>query len=346
VEALSQAAHRRRAVRVEEDVGALRRAVARAAAGCAAVRAGEAELVATELAANIIRHAPSGGHVLHRRIDDGVELVAVDRGPGMRRLGGWRSWASPADGGAAPGSFGRAGLGMGLAAVERRASTFDVYSVRGEGTVVLARLGVRPLRAGPFTWGAVNVPLEGEIDSGDAWAVAVDRSLAAVVVDGLGHGPGAEAASRAAIAAFGQRRMTDPGDFVRRAHGAMLGTRGGVAGVCSIDPAEDQLAFAGVGNIAGRVLRDGASQGLLSREGTLGTQAPAPHVHLTRCPWGPGATLVLASDGLRGHWDPRAYPGLLEHDPGTVAAALHRDHGRTTDDVTVLVVRDLRSRAP
>jgi anti-sigma regulatory factor (Ser/Thr protein kinase) len=346
VEALIQADHRRQDVRVEEDAGALRRAAARMAAGRAGVRAGEAELVATELATNIVRHAAPGGYVLYRPVEDGIELLAVDRGPGLRRLAGWRSWASPEDERAPAPPLRGGGLGVGLRGVERIASTFDLYSTRGAGTVVLARLGERRRhRAASFRWGAVNVPVTGDGDSGDGWAVTGDGHLAAVVVDGLGHGEAASLASRAAIAAFAEGPVNDLEDFVRRAHEAMLGTRGGVVGVCSIDPVRDQLTYAGVGNVAGRVLLGGASHSLLSREGVLGTQATAPRARLARYRWGPGAALVLASDGLRSQWDPRSYPGLLAHDPGVVAAALQRDHGRSTDDATVLVVQDLRRAA-
>ena len=333
MDALNQAPHRRHAIRVEEDVGALRRAVAEMVRRCGGIRPGEAELVATELATNIVRHAPRGGYVLTRPLAGGIELLAVDRGPGGARLDRPR-----------PAPLRRGGLGVGLASVARLASRFDLYSAEGAGTVVLARLGGHPRPAARFRWGAVNVPLDGEGVSGDAWAVAVDGRLAAVVVDGLGHGAGAHEASLAAIAAFGERPLTDLPDFVRRAHEAMRATRGGVIGVCSIDPESDELTYAGIGNIGARVVVGGQSHGLLSRAGTMGTQATPPRVHLVQQPWGPDATLVAASDGLRGHWDPRAYPGLLQHDPVIVAATLQRDHARGTDDVTVLVVQDLRGQ--
>src|SRR5262252_3195428 len=121
-------------------------------------------------------------------------------------------------------------------------------------------------------------------------------------------------------------------------------TRGAVLGVCTIDAAEDRLTYAGVGNIAGRVLLGDASRSLLSREGTLGTEVFAPTVDVVRDDWAPGAILVLASDGLRSQWNPRAYPRLFEHDPSVVAATLYRDHGRATDDATVLCVKDMRGR--
>jgi anti-sigma regulatory factor (Ser/Thr protein kinase) len=334
MEALSQAVHRRHVVRVDEDVGALRRAVAALTAGRPGARAGEVELVATELATNIVGHTPAGGYVLYRPLAQGIELLAVDSGPGLRRSGGPRQ--PPVRG---------AGLGVGLAGVERMASTFDVYSGEGAGTVVLARLGERRgAPRGPFRWGGVSVPKVGEEQSGDAWAVtAAGGSLVVLIVDGLGHGAHAHLAAQAALGVFREGSPADLADYAGRAHEAMRATRGGVLGVCAIDPGEECLTFVGVGNVAGRVVVAGAGRSLLSQEGTVGTQAAAPRLRPVRYAWAPGATLLLASDGLRSQWDPRAYAGLLEHDPAVVAATLHRDHARTTDDVTVLVVRDART---
>ena len=331
METLSEAAHRRHAVGVEEDVGALRRAVGRLAAGRPGVRSGEAELVATELATNILRHAPPG-YVLCRAAGAGIELLAVDRGPGLRRLDRWRSWGVAA----------QSGLGAGLAGVERMATTFDLYSERGRGAVVLARLGPPPAGTDGFRWGAVGVPQDGEDESGDGWIVACDGLLSALVVDGLGHGPSAHAAAAAAISVLGGRPQADLAAFVRRAHEATRGTRGAALGACSIDCAAGELTFAGVGNVRARLLLDGESRSLISREGTLGTQATAPNPPIVHQRWAPGAVLVLASDGLRGAWDLRAYSVLLGHDPAVVAAVLHRDHARGTDDATVLVVEGAR----
>jgi anti-sigma regulatory factor (Ser/Thr protein kinase) len=341
VAALTAAAHRRHSVREEEDVGALRRAVARMTARLPGMRPGEAELAATELATNLLRHATTGGYVLFRPAGEGIELLAVDHGPGMRPSDQpYRGMHDAARGNPDQPSRGLPGLGVGLAGVKRRATTFDSYSTP-RGTVVLARFGApAPTASGRWRWGAVNVGLGGDGDSGDGWAVTAGPHLAAVVVDGLGHGTAASAASRAALSVFNERPVADPGEFVRQAHEAMRATRGGVLGVCVIVPERDELIYAGVGNVVGRVLLGREGHGLVNREGTLGTQLPAPRPRVAGYRWAPGATLVLTSDGIRGHWDMSSYPGLLAHDPAVIAAVLHRDNERTTDDATVLVVRD------
>lgn len=364
MDALShQAPHRRHEVRVAEDVGALRRGVAATARGLRALRPGVAELVATELGTNLVRHTTAGGYVLWRRAGDGIELLAVDHGPGLRP-GGVPAWALPSGYAPAPRPSRGGGLGAGLAGVRRMASEFDCYAAPG-GTVILARVGPPDGTAGAaWRWGAVNVPVGGAGESGDAWAVLAGPRLAALVVDGLGHGPAAAVAARAAVAEFARRfERRLPGEAAgpygspgsRRDGGAgveglvagineaMRGTRGGVIGFCLVEPRRGELTFAGVGNVTGRVFGAGAAQSLLGRGGTLGTQVRAPSAHPVTCRWAPGATLVLVSDGITGRWDPLAYPGLLRRHPAVVAATLQRDHGRGTDDATVLVVQDARA---
>ena len=138
MDAVTQAPHQRHAVRVQEDVGALRRAVARIASGRPGVRCADAELVATELATNLVRHTSAGGCVLYRPVGDRIKMLGVDEGPGLRTGG-----AFPASG---------PGLGVGLGVIERLATTFDIYSTE-HGTVVLARLCSRGRRSAPsFSW--------------------------------------------------------------------------------------------------------------------------------------------------------------------------------------------------
>ena len=352
--ALSQEPQLRLAIGAEEDVGAARRAVARMAARLPAIRASEAELAATELAANLFRHA-SGGYLLCRPAGGGIELISVDHGPGLRP--GSLSPAPMQRLADRPHAGGLGlGLGLGLASVRRLSAVFDHYTGPA-GTIILARLhGCAPAGNEDFAWGGVNVPLGGSGESGDGWAVAQDDRLAAgdrlaaLVVDGLGHGPQAAAAAQAAIAAFSACPVAcpvaGPEKFLRRAHEAMRGTRGGVLGVCVIDPARGELVYAGVGNISGLLLYGASSHGLVSHDGTAGTELALPRARELTHQWGPDATLILASDGIRRHWEVASYPGLLRRDPAVIAAILYRDYQRGTDDATVLVVRDTRGDAP
>jgi len=323
--------HRRHPINEFEDVGALRRAVAELAALQPRLRTGEAELVATELGTNLLKHAAPGGYVLYRALSDGIELVSVDSGPGMPESA---SVATPFE-------LGSQGLSAGLASIQRLATEYEYFS-DSSGTVVLARLGgERPRGTERWRYGGINVPLGGDGPSGDAWAVRIGRLVAAVVVDGLGHGEEAGLASQAAVEVFDERSVSDPVEFLGRAHTAMRGTRGGVAGVCVIDPEAGQLSFAGVGNIAGQIVHGSEKQYLASTPGTLGVQLAAPKVRVQHYPWSAGSTLTLFSDGLRAGLSGSAHPGLLRHHPTVIGGVFHRDFTRLTDDATVMVLRDM-----
>lgn len=331
---MSQRQHRRHPINAYEDVGALRRAVAELAATQSGVRTGDAELVATELGTNLLRHAAPGGYVLYRQTADGIEFVSVDTGPRMA------SQSCTPNVGASTTPPGNGGLSAGLPTIRRIATDYDYYS-NPKGTIVLARLGgSHPPNTSRLRHGGVNIPLGGAGPSGDAWAVKADQR-AALLVDGLGHGEEAAVAAWAAVELFDQQPVTDPAEFLPRANDAMRGTRGGVVGVCVIDPDAGRLTFAGIGNITGHIVSGVDRQYLVSHPGTLGTQLSRPRVNARHYRWPPGATLVMSSDGIGEGWDLSTYPGLLRHHPVVIAAALHRDFTRSTDDATVLIVRDM-----
>lgn len=370
--------HRRRFVETDGDVGELRREVRTMAVGLPGTMPEDSALIATELGTNLVRHASRGGYALLRRLPAGMEILAVDTGPGLGRGRGRQR--APLDGSGL--SRRMTGLGLGLSSVQRIATELDIYSTfdpssepwphgganlapssplesggSPPGTVVLARLLSERPAPSWCRWGGLNVPLGSgrhgpqspDAPSGDAAAVAGDGShLAALVVDGIGHGPEAARAAAAAVSAFDGElakfggAALDITRFVLSAHQQMRSTRGAVLAVCTIDAAAGDVAFAAVGNVNAQLVMRGRREHLVGRDGTLGTDAPRPRVVLNRAHWGPGATLLLATDGLRSDWGPTAYPGLIGHDPAVVAAVLERDYARQSDDATVLVLEDKR----
>jgi anti-sigma regulatory factor (Ser/Thr protein kinase) len=347
--ALGTAAQRLVPVKEPEDVGALRRLVGQLARqyGAGEAEAGRVELVATELGTNLLRHAQPPRYVLVQplgsQVGQGLEILAVDGGPGIADFDGLLARATterPPE--ALVAEWPRSGLGCGLAAVRRQARLFDGYSILGLGTVVLARFLFGPSVVSGFRWGATSLPkLQGDAN-GDAWAIrASENDCSVLLVDGLGHGREAARAAEAAIAAF-RDCPTDVEACLQAAHISMRGTRGGVASVCTIDMRAERLRFAGVGNVEGRIHKASGSVGLAPRNGTLGVTLTAPKLDVRDLAWEPGATLILYSDGLRSHFDLARYPDLRRHDPAVIASVLHRELQRGRDDATVVVVQDTR----
>ncbi|HEY7930001.1 MAG TPA: anti-sigma regulatory factor [Steroidobacteraceae bacterium] len=340
-------------VRADHQIGECRRAAQRLAqaSGFDETAVGRVGIVASELATNLVRHGGGGELLLQSLAAQGdvqVELLAIDQGPGMADV---RRCLQ--DGYSSGGTHGE-----GLGAVRRLSSAFDIYSTVGRGTVVLARLrdgadalpgasrgaagAARAGRADPLELGAVCMAMPGEIECGDSWHVASDgQACAMLVVDGLGHGPFAAAAARAAGNCFTAEPFRSPLDALQHMHRAVGGTRGAAA-ACALLPASSQtLEYAGIGNIAGHIISPQRSLGMVSHNGTLGSQLL--RVQQFSYPWPPEALLVMHSDGLATRWSVSAYEGLHTHHSAVIAGVLYRDYRRGRDDATVLV---LARRAP
>ncbi|HTB57225.1 MAG TPA: ATP-binding SpoIIE family protein phosphatase [Polyangia bacterium] len=294
-------------------------------------------LVVTEASTNLVQHG-GGGELLLRSWGSrspacGIELLVLDQGPGMANVS-----ACMRDGFSTGGS-----QGVGLGAIARLSTTFDVFSAPGKGTAILACLGdscAKGSTGAGLEWGAVCVAKREEEVSGDAWAVRDGRGLSTIlVVDGLGHGPLAFDAAGKALLSFGQHPGEGPESLLRTLDAALQGTRGAAAGVAEIQWAKRELHFAGLGNIAGALLAPQAkSRSLVSHNGTAGQSID--RIQEFSHPWPDGGILVMHSDGLSNSWELEAYPGLSQKPPSLIAGVLYRDFVRRRDDVVVVVARE------
>lgn len=312
------------------SAGASRRAAASLGvdAGLSGPRLADLAIVASELATNLARHADDGCLLLRlRRTRDvaGVELLAIDRGPGMADI-----VESTRDGHSTAGT-----LGIGLGAIVRKADEFDVYTRAGVGTVMAATLWSK--RPATTSWASgVSRPLAGEDACGDAYAAReVEGRRQIMLCDGLGHGQLASVAAQAAVSAF----TTAPGlglvELVRYLHQRLQHTRGAVAGVAELGP--DGVSFAGIGNISASIVDGERRRSMVSLPGIVGQQATTIRAFDYRV--SPSALVILHSDGLTERWDLAQYPGLYEHAPVIIAGTLLRDAAKRRDDAAVLVAR-------
>lgn len=290
--------------------------------------------VVTEAAANVVQHA-GHGEVLLRPIALGasasLEVLALDRGPGMANVA-----HALQDGFSTSGS-----RGLGLGAIARLSTFFEMSSAPGKGTALLSRIGqVAPEREPGLEWGVVCVAKRDEEVCGDAWAVSAGHGRDAVfIVDGLGHGPLAFEAAQQALRAFHEHARERPESSLKALHEALRSTRGAVAAIAEIDWGRREIHYAGAGNIAGTLVPvEGKEASLVSHGGTLGEMVTR-FQEFTH-PWPEQGLLVLHSDGLSSHWELECYPGLTRKDPTLVAGVLYRDFASRRDDVVVLVGRE------
>jgi anti-sigma regulatory factor (Ser/Thr protein kinase) len=296
-------------------------------------RAGRLSIAVTEAVTNMVRHG-GGGTLAARGLAAGtavgIEILAIDSGPGMDDFE-----ANARDG------FSSAGTaGTGLGAIRRLADSFDVYTGAGRGTLLRMVFWNREgaVEDAAYEVGVVSVPKRGEDVCGDAWGMAAAASGATfLVADGLGHGPDASRAASAAVDVLHRHPDYGAVRLLDTAHGRLRPTRGAAVAIMRHEAGAAELAFAGVGNISATIVDGQARRAMLSHNGIVGHNMHKSEEY--RYPWPAGSLLVAHSDGLETHWSLGAHPGLAECHASLIAAMLYREHSRQRDDVTVLVVR-------
>jgi hypothetical protein len=157
------------------------------------------------------------------------------------------------------------------------------------------------------------------------------------VADGLGHGLLAAQASAAAIEQF--RLMPDalPSAFLTAAHRALAGTRGAAVSMIRLDRADRVVRFAGVGNVTGRIVGDGAPVNLAPQPGIVGHHMRKVRDVEVAAPR--DALVVLHSDGLTAKWGLEQLGDARFESPTVVGAVLLREAGIRHDDAGIAVLR-------
>lgn len=189
-------------------------------------------------------------------------------------------------------------------------------------------------------WAACGRPISGEIESGDLH-VAVDFPDGALVgvIDGLGHGPEAATAARAAAQVLARQASAPLLTLFKACHEALRATRGAVMSLASIDAARSALCWAGVGNVEAVLHRSDPrrtppKERILLRGGVVGYQLPPWRI--VELPLFAGDVLVFGTDGLQNEFCEDLPTGCT---PREHAAHLLEAYARTSDDAHVLVAR-------
>lgn len=192
-------------------------------------------------------------------------------------------------------------------------------------------------------WAGAGVALIAGTESGDQCSVVpFDGGVLVGVIDGLGHGPNAAKASRAATDILEAHAHEGPLALVERCHEGLRRTRGAALTLASIhatsvDGASAELTWLGVGNVEGALLRRDrarADDSVVLRGGIVGLRLPA--LRATTLTLEIGDTLIFATDGIR--------PGFTREvertsAPAAIAESILADHRSGNDDALVLVAR-------
>jgi anti-sigma regulatory factor (Ser/Thr protein kinase) len=313
--------------------GSARRAAIKLAGrlGFNEARRGDVGIVASEVSSNLFRHAREGSvavQVALRHGSPGVQIVAVDHGPGMADFS-----AFSVDGRSTTDT-----LGVGLGAVARLSTSLDVSSQPGLGTVMVAGLWSEAPEVGSADVGGITRPIANEEPCGDAVAGRETNAHQVVLVaDGLGHGPLASAASQQAVDAFFDIDDTEPRAVLSRLHDRLNHTRGAAAMVLTVDPSFRRLQVAGIGNISAFVVGRESRRALVTFPGIVGHQTIT--IRQIEYDIDDESIVVMHSDGVKDSWDLAAVPGLSRRSAPVIAASVLRDAGSRRDDASVLVIR-------
>lgn len=292
-------------------------------------------ITCTEFGTNLLKHTSEGGKLIVQSLSQsegvGVEIYSIDSGRGMN------TDECLEDGISSAGSF-----GTGLGAIKRLTDESNFFSKPGAGTVIQTRSWTSPPAATDFQFGAFTVPKRGEEISGDKWALErTANHLYCMLVDGLGHGVEACDAAQLAKKRFRENLNAPPSEVLKAIHLSLRGSRGAVGVVARIDFNKGVVDYSGLGNVAGVVLTSGQRKHMVSMNGTLGYEGRK--INQLSVPWNPNSVLVMHSDGL----DSKTFHSLddVSEQPAQIIAGwLYMMHAKSTDDETILVVKQSRGK--
>lgn len=304
--------------------------------GFSAHRAAETDIIIAELASNLIKFA-GGGELLYRAVERNekfkIELYVLDKGIGIDNIArimhdGYSSSNT---------------LGQGLGAIKRLSNTFQMYSMRGWGTVqyveICDSMTDCPPRVQLLPHAVIAANCPGEKVCGDGYHIKyLPGGVQIFVGDGLGHGPNAFEAVQSAITVFKNSMEKDPVALIRELHDRVRKTRGLVATIASVDYASGNWTICGVGNINTRIHLGIENKTYTPYNGIIGHNIPRT-LNSTVVPYSTHQVLVMHSDGLRTRWNLNDLTSIIKQEPGLIAAALYKDNLRGNDDATILVVK-------
>jgi anti-sigma regulatory factor (Ser/Thr protein kinase) len=306
--------------------------------GFEAKQLAEIDLIVSELSSNLVKHA-TGGEILAGvlQTDEGMtlELISLDDGPGM----------TDPDKMIADGASTTRTLGHGLGSIRRLSDVFELYSRKDWGTILLSRVHKKKDMQGngfktPFRINALVIPKPGESYSGDGCSYTVRRNgtIHLLVADGLGHGIEAHRAVKEAESAFLAFENDSPAEMLRHLHRAIKKTRGVVATVVVMDPKEKIWKLCGIGNIGTRFIGYQQSKSYIPYNGIIGSNIPNT-LNDQELSLQDFQQIVLCSDGIRSRWEYAKHPTIGRYDLSIQAAAIYKEFGRKTDDMSVVIGR-------
>jgi anti-sigma regulatory factor (Ser/Thr protein kinase) len=299
-------------------------------------RAGEIDIIVSEICSNLIKHAGSG-EILYRvqaeKEDTTFEILSIDQGPGIADVARMMR----------DGVSTTSTLGHGLGAIERLSNTFNIYSLADWGTIVYSKVATQKTLSKKE-----NLQLEvrglctckaRETFCGDGYQIKQTADDIRIFFgDGLGHGPNAYHAVRTAAEFFFESHETNPVEMIREMHEKVRKTRGLVATIAILNRKQNEWNICGVGNILTRIYQGVSYKNYMPYNGAIGLNIPTS-LNFSVIPAERNQLLIMASDGIKTRWDITKFQSILKYDNMILAGAIYKDFNRGTDDASVLTAK-------
>jgi anti-sigma regulatory factor (Ser/Thr protein kinase) len=300
-------------------------------------RAAEIDIIVSELASNLVKHAGSG-ELLYRIHDDPTnpmfEILSVDKGPGMQD-----ATRMTRDGVSTTST-----LGQGLGAINRLSNLAQLYSIPGWGTILYALVKHRgeaivPKKPFDLEVRALCVSKPRETTCGDGYMVKhTENDILIFFGDGLGHGIYAKEAVDCAAGVFFETTENEPVAILREMHEKVRRTRGLVATIAIFGKKTLDWKICGIGNILTRMYSGVQYKNYMPYNGTIGLNIPTS-MNPSVFPIARNQHLIMCSDGIQTRWDLSKYNAIFKYDNQILAAAIYRDFTRGNDDSSVLIAK-------
>ncbi|HLX12921.1 MAG TPA: SpoIIE family protein phosphatase [Bacteroidota bacterium] len=192
----------------------------------------------------------------------------------------------------------------------------------------------------PIEHGVATFIQPGQTESGDKYVVRnFGGGILIAVIDGLGHGDEAAAASNLAVSTLELNAEQSVISLLKLCHKALMGTRGAVMSLASINLIEETVTWIGVGNVEAALVHSDTRmtplhEHVLIRGGVVGYNLP--HLQATVVPIIAGDLLIFKTDGISEGFDDEY---AIEEPPQKIADRICTKHAKGTDDGLVVVIR-------
>lgn len=305
----------------------------------------EISIVINELCTNFIKHKAIEGTLIFSKLNDlertAIQIVAKDKGPGIKNI----------DEVIQDGVSSKGTMGGGLGAIKRLMDSFEIYSLNNTepsthkesnliGTIIVIKKWANnrlKYNECEIEFSLLSRPYPGISVNGDYYYINKrrDRCIFAVI-DGLGHGVGANKVSKLASEIIDNNVDKSIEEILIAVNKGLRYTRGVVAGIIKIDTIKREFEYSAVGNIEFRYLFNGKTERLIYSNGLLGAY-DNKKIKVHKKTYDKDAIITMCSDGIINKWDYTSDLNMEFNTPDNIANWILRDFAKKNDDATVLV---------